>query len=75
VALRRRPGAASLMVAATAGLLAATPVDVSWDDGCNAHGGRAPIAVAPLIEQRKPESAPLAYEDVSTLMLRVRRRR
>jgi hypothetical protein len=56
------------MIAATVGLLAATPVDVAWDDGCNDHGGRAAVVVAPVIEHRRPAAASLAYEDESTLV-------
>jgi hypothetical protein len=60
------PAAACLTLSAA--LLAATPVDVSYDDGCNDHGSLAPLAWVPVLAAVRPALARGVYDDFTTEM-------
>ena len=55
------------VTALIAGSIAALPVEVGWDDGCNGHVGQIPLVAAPYVDQAKPESFHLTYGTTSTL--------
>ena len=69
-ALRHRPKRSrGVVIAAIAGgVLAATPIDIGWHDGCNGHGAQVAAASVPLVLALKPESPAVAYLDSRTLM-------
>lgn len=55
-------------IGAAIALLAAAPVGVQWNDGCNSHDGRVPLLAAPVAGLVKPENARLSYDEIVTLM-------
>jgi hypothetical protein len=64
---RRRPWPAFAWAVAVA-LLAAIPIDVFYDDGCNEHQTVSPVVAAPFIVWNRPETSVGSYNDVTTLM-------
>jgi hypothetical protein len=60
--------AAAACLTASAALLAAAPVELAYDDGCNDHGTVAPVLLVPALALTRPDRAVGAYEDSSTLM-------
>jgi hypothetical protein len=48
-------------------LLAATPINVDYDDGCNAHWTVSPAVAAPFIALTRPEATVAYYTDRTTL--------
>jgi hypothetical protein len=49
-------------------LLAAVPVDFTYDDGCNDHHTTSAIGLVPVLALTRPEGATLSYEQLQTLM-------
>lgn len=67
-----RAAARSRVAVATAiacGLLVATPVNLSWNDGCNEHGGRVALVASPYVLLATPADVGVPYTDSQTLML------
>jgi peptidoglycan/LPS O-acetylase OafA/YrhL len=68
--LRQKP---PIQATATAlllvGLVAAIPVDFSYDDGCNDHTTVSPAGFVPILALSRPESATLSYQQSETLVL------
>jgi hypothetical protein len=64
-----RPGALAIGLCVGIGLIAATPVEAGWHDGCNGHGGRVALIEAPRDWFGSPNSFHTAYTDIQTLML------
>lgn len=56
-----------VVTALVAGSIAALPVEVGWDDGCNGHVRQIPLVAAPYVDQAKPGSFRLTYGTTSTL--------
>ena len=65
---RARPGALAVGLCVGVGLIAATPVEAGWHDGCNGHGGRVALIEAPRDWFGSPKGFHTAYTDISTLM-------
>lgn len=57
------PGA---VIAVLIGLVVATPVEMSWSDGCNQHEARVPAGLSTVVVLGKPET--MAYAGTKTLM-------
>jgi hypothetical protein len=49
-------------------LLAATPISVDYDDGCNDHSTVSPAVAAPLLALTRPQAAVASYTDRITLV-------
>ena len=64
----RSAAASSSIVAVTCafGLLAATPVQTGWDDGCNDHFSTIALAGVPYVRLIKPASPYVPYVDGQT---------
>jgi hypothetical protein len=63
---RRRPSAMLLALALAAGLQAATPFEVEWDDGCNEHSSDVAAIAIPYVLLAEPELSYAPYADGST---------
>jgi hypothetical protein len=48
--------------------VAATPISVSYNDGCNDHGAVSPAVAAPFVALTRPQAAVASYNDIVTLM-------
>jgi hypothetical protein len=59
-------GIASMAV--TAGAVAATPVPVTWSDGCNTHQAATYVAAVPYLLVERPTDTRLAFGGTMTLM-------
>jgi hypothetical protein len=49
-------------------LLAATPISVDYDDGCNDHSTVSPAVAAPFLALTRPRAAVASYTDRTTLV-------
>jgi hypothetical protein len=69
-ALTRRRSLSMRVVAMaiTVAAVAATPIPVAWDDGCNSHTGTTYVATAPYVLVTQPEETRLAFGGIMTLM-------
>ncbi len=56
------------VVAITVAAVAATPIPVTWDDGCNGHWGTTYVATAPYVLFTQPEDTRLSFGGAMTLM-------
>lgn len=68
-----RPGALAIGLCVGIGLIAATPVQAGWHDGCNGHGGKVALIEAPRDWFGSPQSFHTTYTDIQTLMSCLRR--
>lgn len=59
---------AVVAAALACGMVAATPVNVSWNDGCNDHGGRVALVALPYVQVAAPAELRVPYTDTQTLM-------
>lgn len=57
-----------LLVALSLTIVAASPVEQGWDDGCNSHGAVLPAVAWPSVAIGEPESAWVSYVETSTLV-------
>lgn len=57
-----------LLVALSLTIIAASPVEQGWDDGCNSHGALLPAAAWPSVALQEPEGAWVSYVETSTLV-------
>ena len=55
-------------MAFTVAAVAATPIPVTWNDGCNGHWGTTYAATAPYVLFTQPEDTRLAFGGAMTLM-------
>ena len=65
---RRSLSMGAVAVAITVAAVAATPIPVTWDDGCNGHWGTTYAATAPYVLFTEPEDTRLSFGGVMTLM-------
>jgi hypothetical protein len=68
-----RPGVLAIGCCVAVGLVAATPVQAGWHDGCNGHGGKVALIEAPRDWFGSPTSFHTTYTDIQTLMSCIRR--
>lgn len=57
-----------LLVALSLAIIAVSPVEQGWEDGCNSHGALLPAVAWPSIALQEPEGAWVSYVEVSTLV-------
>jgi hypothetical protein len=69
--IRRRPARPSLRrvaMALTVGLVAAAPIPVDWNDGCNSHHAVIALAAVPYVIATDPADPRVPYFDDRTLI-------
>lgn len=64
---RSAPLRSALFIGAVS-VCAAMPMEVGWDDGCNSHGGTMALGAGVVTAMTTPETSPLAFDEIQTLI-------
>jgi hypothetical protein len=65
---RRYRASVGFASAVAVAVLAATPISVDYDDGCNDHSTVSPAVAAPFLALTRPQAAVASYTDRTTLV-------